>query len=76
MAIRVYPTVSSNGIVNIALPTDSSPAKISVFDMSGKMVLQNVLPTSSSIELPNTAGNYIVQIETNALKVMRKVERY
>jgi hypothetical protein len=44
--------------------------------MSGKMVLQNVLPTSGSIELPNTAGNYIVQIETDTLKVMRKVERY
>jgi hypothetical protein len=76
MAIRVYPTVSSNGIVNITLPNNNSTAKISVFDMSGKMVLQNVLPTSGSIELPNTAGNYIVQIETDALKVMRKVERY
>lgn len=75
-SIRVYPTISTNGIVNISLPTDSSPAKISVFDMSGKMMMQNVLSTSGSIDLPNTAGNYIVQIETDALKVMRKVERY
>mgnify|MGYP003330334306 CR=1 FL=1 len=77
-AIKVFPTISTDGKVNVSVEGNDFIRKINVFDESGKLVSEFTYDVSSKnvpVQLPQQAGNYFLEIYLNARTEVKKVIR-
>jgi hypothetical protein len=74
--VKVFPTVTADGRVNINAYGSLDIKQIDVFNTSGKTVLSKVTNSSSKTEnilLPDAAGVYLIRIKSNKSDIYRKV---
>jgi hypothetical protein len=76
--LTLYPNPTANGWVNVLLPVSTDRTQIRVYDMRGRMVMPevSVMGSVQKIQLPEAAGNYLLDFQGNgwrkAIKVVRR----
>jgi len=72
--VNIYPNPTT-GILNVELPTNSKDVKISVIDITGKIIYETVANgTSTSIDLSsNPQGVYILKLQFNEQTINQKI---
>ncbi len=76
--IKVGPTPTLDGIVNVYLPEASDLVKINLYEANGRFVQlwqKKDLQTQYQLELPNTKGTYILDIVYKGKHFVRKLIR-
>jgi hypothetical protein len=74
--IKVFPSITSDGKVNLNAYGQMEIRQVDVFNSSGKIVLNKISTTGSKTEnivLPDAAGVYIIRIRSNKNDVYKKV---
>jgi len=76
--VKVGPTPTSDGLVNIFLPWSVNALKINLYDVTGKFISSNIHTdklTQYTLRLPEVHGTYIVDIVYNGKHITRKLIR-
>jgi hypothetical protein len=74
--IKVFPSITNDGRVNLNAYGQMEIKQVDVFNSSGKIVLNKISTTGSKTEnivLPDAAGVYIIRIRSNKNDVYKKV---
>lgn len=74
--IKIFPTISTDGRININAYGQMEVKQVDVFSSNGKMVWSKVSSTGSKTEnilLPEAAGVYIIRIKSNRNDIYKKV---
>ena len=74
--IKVFPTISADGRININAYGQMEVKQVEVFSSNGKMVWSKVSSAGSKTEnilLPEAAGVYIIRIKSNRNDIYKKV---
>ena len=76
-SVRVYPTLISSPSIHISVSGSDVPVVVSVYDMSGRMVMTQSINAygDTQIELPagTQTGMYIVNCNTGQNSISTKV---
>jgi hypothetical protein len=76
--IKVGPSPTSDGVVNIYLPWSVSAFKVSLYEITGRFISTKVHTdqlTTYKSELPQTRGTYIMDLVFDGKHVVRKIVR-
>jgi hypothetical protein len=74
--VKVFPSITTDGRVNVNAYGSLELRQIDVFNSNGKLVLSRVVsstPKTESIILPEIAGVYLIRIRSNKSDFYRKV---
>jgi len=74
--VKVFPSVTADGKVNVNAYGMLEIKQIDVFTTNGKIVLSKTVSNNSKTEtimLPETAGVYLIRIKTSKVDIYRKV---
>ena len=74
--IKVFPSITNDGLISVNAYGKLEIKQIEVYTSSGKIVLSQAVKGGNkveSIQLPSSAGVYIVKIRTNQTEFYRKV---
>lgn len=74
-SIKVFPTLSSDGRVNVRAAGNIQIRRVQVWDSAGRMVWDKPFSSGDPIQLPRQSGVYFVAVETGKGKVVEKVVR-
>ena len=76
LEIMLYPSLTSDGRISVAVPDANEIKKITVYNAEGKLEFtQNTSGQNKIIQLPETSGIYFVVIQTANKTFHRKVLR-
>ncbi|MFN0015426.1 MAG: hypothetical protein ACKVU2_12840 [Saprospiraceae bacterium] len=70
--ITISPTLSADGRIQVDLPVDLTAKRLRAWDVSGKLVWDQVAPY---LMLPQKNGIYFIEIQTAKGRVVRRVVR-
>ena len=72
--IEVYPN-PSNGTVNISFPKDTKDVKLTVTDITGKVIYKQILknPNIETVNINSGKGVYFLQLEFDNNRLVSKI---
>ncbi|MDD6209727.1 MAG: fibronectin type III domain-containing protein [Bacteroidales bacterium] len=75
--IHIYPNpVTSGQNITVSIPEGSASATITLYNLSGSMLRQEAINSSSSFTIHEAPGTYFIEVKTSTYKSIKKLAVY